>query len=166
MGARSDARRLARAEVIRTALALRIAGASFDAIAKQLGLANRSAAYKIVSKAIKSIPREKRDELVAIEEKRLDALWIVAYEKAKAGSLGHLDRALRIMERRAALLGLDAPKQTELSGVTSVIEVAAPSVAHARELMRELHGSVTPSDEIEPAFGEDDSPASEGAPGE
>ena len=43
-------------------------------------------------------------------------MFEVAYAKALDGHLLSIDRALRLMERRASMLGLDAPKRQEISG--------------------------------------------------
>ena len=60
---------------------------------------------------------EKADELRAVENERLDKLFFVAYKQAvREGSLPAIDRALRVMERRARLLGLDTPTRTEITG--------------------------------------------------
>ncbi|MFG2022354.1 hypothetical protein [Streptomyces sp. NPDC048825] len=57
------------------------------------------------------------DELRALEADRLDRLFFVAYKKAvRDQDLAAIDRTLRVMERRARLLGLDMPARTELSG--------------------------------------------------
>ncbi|MDQ0601938.1 hypothetical protein QF037_006283 [Streptomyces canus] len=57
------------------------------------------------------------DELRAMESDRLDRLFFVAYKKAvRDQDLAAIDRTLRIMERRARLLGLDMPVRAELSG--------------------------------------------------
>ena len=58
---------------------------------------------------------EKADELRAMENLRLDRLFFVAYRQAvKDGDLPAIDRALRIMERRARMNGLDKPSKTEI----------------------------------------------------
>ena len=44
---------------------------------------------------------------------RLDGLLLALAGPIKAGHLGAIDRALHIMERRARLLGLDAPTKTD-----------------------------------------------------
>lgn len=44
-----------------------------------------------------------------IELERLDKMFMVVYDQALGGSLKATDRALKIMERRARLLGLDQP---------------------------------------------------------
>ncbi|MCT9007035.1 hypothetical protein [Streptomyces rhizosphaerihabitans] len=52
-----------------------------------------------------------------MEADRLDRLFFVAYKKAvRDQDLAAIDRTLRIMERRARLLGLDMPVRTEMSG--------------------------------------------------
>ncbi|MFC8447727.1 hypothetical protein [Kitasatospora sp. NPDC057223] len=57
------------------------------------------------------------EELRALEDARLDRMFMVAYRRAvRDGDLLAIDRALRIMERRARLLGLDQPARTEITG--------------------------------------------------
>ncbi|MFJ8430480.1 hypothetical protein ACIQ9P_04150 [Kitasatospora sp. NPDC094019] len=61
--------------------------------------------------------RESIEELRALEDARLDRMFLVAYRKAvRDGDLPAIDRALRIMERRARLLGLDRPIRAEITG--------------------------------------------------
>lgn len=50
----------------------------------------------------------KTSELRKLELLRLDELQEVAWRFAMAGQLTGIDRVLKIMERRAKLLGLDA----------------------------------------------------------
>lgn len=57
------------------------------------------------------------DQLRALHAERLERLFFVVYRTAVTkGDLGALDRALRIMERTAKLLGLDRPAQTHITG--------------------------------------------------
>ncbi|MFF8769120.1 hypothetical protein [Kitasatospora sp. NPDC015120] len=72
------------------------------------------------------------EELRAVEDARLDRMFLVAYRKAvKDGDLPAIDRALRIMERRARLLGLDQPAKTEVTGQDGgPIELAADATGH------------------------------------
>jgi hypothetical protein len=51
-----------------------------------------------------------------LELTRLDAMLLPLWRRVQAGEEKAIDRALRIMERRARLLGLDAPTRGELSG--------------------------------------------------
>lgn len=98
------------------AIQMRIAGYSYDVIAEQLGYANRSCAYKAVMTGLRRYIQEPAEELREIELDRLDALWQVAFREVSKGNLGAIDYCLRIMKRRADLLGLDAPAKQELSG--------------------------------------------------
>jgi hypothetical protein len=106
--------RLARADKARKAVELRRTGASYDAIAGQLGYANRSGAWKAVQQALKRSVRESGDAVRQLENDRLDRLLLSLWKRALEGDLEALDRVLKIMKRRAELNGLDAPKQLAL----------------------------------------------------
>ena len=96
------------------ALELRKAGVSYDEIARTLGWKHRNGAYYAVKSALKTVKREPATELLTLELERLDALFWAMYPKAKHGDYGAVDRCIKLMERRAKLLGLDAPEKQEL----------------------------------------------------
>jgi hypothetical protein len=89
------------------ALELRKAGVTYEVIAGQLGYANASGARKAVLSALKATLREPAAELRELELARLDAMLLPLWRRVQAGDEKAIDRALRIMERRARLLGLD-----------------------------------------------------------
>ena len=89
------------------ALELRKAGVTYEVIAGQLGYANASGARKAVVSALKATLREPAAELRELELARLDAMLLPLWRPVQAGDEKAIDRALRIMERRARLLGLD-----------------------------------------------------------
>jgi DNA-binding CsgD family transcriptional regulator len=92
-------------------LALRLEGLTHREIASRLGIAP-STAYKRVSHALQAVNERNAAEaerLRALELLRLDALQDAIWEKALEGEAQSLTRVLAIMERRAKLLGLDAP---------------------------------------------------------
>lgn len=98
------------------ALKLRSLGMSYQSIADQMGV-TKATAYNRCQRALAAIPAEAVDEFRRIEGQRLDLLLEVAMEKALAGDKGSLfaiDRVLAIQERRARLMGLDAPIKTEV----------------------------------------------------
>lgn len=100
------------------ALSLRLAGYSYGEIASELGYANGSGAHKAVMRALEKLhPIEKAEKLRRIEAARLDRLWRRLWAKLEEGDLSVVDRLLRIMERRARLLGLDANKMEIALGV-------------------------------------------------
>ena len=113
---KTSERRLAGADRQREALELRKAGATFEAIAKRLGYRGPSGAYNAVMAGLRKTLQEPADDLRKMELERLDALTLRSWSLASQGSLEAIDRILRIMARRAKLLGLDAPERKELSG--------------------------------------------------
>jgi hypothetical protein len=93
------------------ALALRRAGATFAQIARQVGYAEEGAAHKAVMSAIKATLREPAEEVRTLEVERLDRLMLGVWQRAIDGKSEAIDRVLKIMDRRARLLGLDAPRK-------------------------------------------------------
>lgn len=93
----------------RRCLDLRRAGVTYDVIAEQVGYSNAGAAYNAVKSALKATLQEPADEIRVLESDRLDRLERALWPAALNGDQGAIDRILRISERRARLLGLDAP---------------------------------------------------------
>ena len=93
------------------AVELRRSGRSYREIARQVGIGVASA-HRLVAGAmadVRSAVAEDIVELRALELSRLDGLTVALWPKARRGELPAVDRVLKIMERRAKLLGLDAP---------------------------------------------------------
>jgi len=88
-------------------LELRRAGMSFDAIATQVGLADRGSAHKAYKRGLARTLQQPAAEVRELEADRLDRLQVAVWAKALRGDLQAVDRVLRISERRARLLGLD-----------------------------------------------------------
>ena len=51
-----------------------------------------------------------------VQNEQLDDLWRRCFVAIAQGDLSQVDRALRILKRRADLWGLDAPRQHEIAG--------------------------------------------------
>jgi hypothetical protein len=101
------------------ALALRREGFDFDAIAEQLGYADRSGAWKAIDKLLQRRAKESdadADAVRALELERLDAMLRALWGKVVKGDLPAIESALHIVTRRSKLLGLDAPAKQEISG--------------------------------------------------
>lgn len=105
------------------ALALRKAGATYQDISDRMGI-SVGAAHKAVMRVLHRLARdadEAGEVLRRLELDRLDALHLAVWQQAMRGKLGAVDRVLRIMERRARLLGLDAPERQHIEEQFEVI---------------------------------------------
>jgi hypothetical protein len=100
------------------ALDLRRAGHSYAQISGRLGI-SKSSAHQLVQAGLEDSRRQisaSADELRSEELARLDGMLAKVYPKAARGDVQAVDRVLKIAERRARLLGLDAPTRTALQG--------------------------------------------------
>ena len=114
-------RRLQAAARQKQALKLRLAGASYEDIATQLGYAGRGNAWRSVMAALKATLQEPADQVRILEAARLDRLLLGVWTQAAKGNQGAIDRAIKIMERRAKLLGLDAPSKQQIEAVGDTV---------------------------------------------
>jgi hypothetical protein len=97
------------------AINLRMAGASYQEIADQLGYADHTGARKAVLTAMSMKVIEPVKLMRRLELYRLDELQSAVYPRAMEGDLKALGAVLKIMERRAALMGLDSPKKVNIN---------------------------------------------------
>jgi hypothetical protein len=97
------------------ALELRKAGVSYQKIADALGYAHASGAHKAVESALKRTLQDPADEVRRLEVERLDAALFALWPSVTKGQYKAVEVALRLMERRAKLLGLDAPTKTDVN---------------------------------------------------
>jgi hypothetical protein len=124
---RNAASRVRAAQLEERCLELRASGLSFREIACELGV-SVSGAYKAVARGLVAANEHNREEAASLrdlEVMRLDqlqaALWEQAVDECDTRAI---DRVLRIMERRAKLLGLDAPTQRETKVVPGDMQAA------------------------------------------
>lgn len=102
----------------RQALEYRRNGLSYEAIGKKLTV-TRQAAHAMVSRVLKRLAAEtdgKAAELRALSAERLDLATEKVIEKLQRGDTNAAYALVRIEERRAKLLGLDAPEKKEVTG--------------------------------------------------
>jgi hypothetical protein len=111
------------------------AGYTFRQIGEQLGITH-SAAYQHFRNALTEAVRPAAEEALALELARLDTMQQPLWASASRGNLKSQAAVLRLMERRAAYLGLDAPKR--LAGADGgPLEIA---IVDARErLLQEVN---------------------------
>ena len=113
----------------RQALELRMAGKGYQAIGDALGITAPGAA-DAVRRAIAKLEAEtaeKAEEVRRLELDRLDAMLEGLWEKAKDGDPQAIDRVLRIQERRAKYLGIDAPAPRAPDGGDDLDKIDAPN---------------------------------------
>jgi hypothetical protein len=107
----TNAARARRLERQAKALELRRMGKGYSEISAALGL-SRSHAHRLVQAGLAEAKEQvfaSAADLRAEELSRLDAMLSGLWPLARKGALGAVDRVLKVMERRAKLLGLDAP---------------------------------------------------------
>jgi len=139
-GVRGRQRSMQHAERVLQACELRRAGASYEEIGRALGIAKQNA-HRMVTKALASALREQADQIRVIEEERLDKIQRAAWGAAMRGDHVAINTVLRVMERRAKMLGLDAPTQTTASTVSEV------HVRFVDDYAAESNASATPDSE-------------------
>ena len=105
------------------ALKLRAHGYTFRAIAQEMKC-NVHTAHSLVQDAFaaerKGISEAKAD-LVELELLRCDTYLKAISEKIQDGDVQAVNAALKVADRRARLLGLDAPSKLEHSGSVTVV---------------------------------------------
>ena len=134
MAQKTGAKMIETAERRAYVLALRKAGATYLTIVREairkFGEGRLPAgwderyAYKDVARELQrlmSLRDDLAEDVAQLETERLDAMLLGLWEKATKGDPQAVDRALRIMERRAKLLGLDKPQQQEVSGAVTMV---------------------------------------------
>ncbi len=112
-GGRASAPKIETIENRLKAVQLRLRGLSYDEIAKTMGLSNRSVAWKLVTAAIEDTLQETREdvsEYVATQVLQIDRLIRAVFPMATGSppDLKAVDRMVKLMDRKARLLGLDA----------------------------------------------------------
>lgn len=104
------------------ALQARLRGLSHAGIANEIGI-SKTHAHRLVTAALADARQktaDAADEALTVELLRLDALWPENFDRARAGDVAAVHACMRIMERRAKLLGLDAPEKREVTGKDGV----------------------------------------------
>lgn len=127
------------AERRRAAVEMKIGGKTWREIADTLGYDSRATAYGDVMRGLQkavaelSIPLEEYRQL---ELDRLDAMQDALWVKVLDGDTKAIDTTLRLMDRRAKLLGLDAPQRMEgvltIDAIDAAITDLSQQVAAAR----------------------------------
>ncbi|MEZ0053247.1 hypothetical protein ABIA30_004274 [Mycobacterium sp. MAA66] len=127
------------------AIELRKTGATYRAIAAELGYSDESGARKAVERLLSRVEHEGAAELRAIECERLDALTAAHWSAAIGGNTDASMIVLRVIDRRAKLLGLNAPQRVQVApDELSHVDFAERMAALITELRPETLRQVFP----------------------
>ncbi len=94
---------------------LRIQGKTFNQIAIEVGFSGPSGAWQAYQRIKGECIYESIDEARQLELMRLDELQLAVWDRAINGELPAAHCVLKIMDRRAKLLGLDKPEKVEVN---------------------------------------------------
>ncbi|WP_327358454.1 hypothetical protein [Streptomyces sp. NBC_01304] len=111
------------------AVDMRLAGKQFQTIADTLGYASPAAAHMDIKRALEANRKQVEqaaEELRSVEAMRLDQLQEAVWGTALKGEVKAVEVALKVIDRRVKLFGLDAPQHVALSGSNGEpIQIAA-----------------------------------------
>jgi hypothetical protein len=98
------------------AVAMKLAGMTYEQIAQALGYQSRQSAWRAVDYEL-SRQREERVGVMRKQElARYDAMQRAIWERVVSGDLDAIEKALRISDRRVRITpGLEAPRQYSVS---------------------------------------------------
>lgn len=103
-------------------------------VAEKLGYAGKQGAHYLITKALQELVRQPAEEVRAVCVARLDGWLTKLTKKIDKGDPRAILTALKIEERRAKLLGLDAPVQlTDPEGRAVAYLVQVPTQAATLE---------------------------------
>ena len=97
----------------RRVVELRQMGITYEVIAKEVGYAGASGAYHAYERALARYPRETFDKKRDLQDQRIERLLAGIYTRALRGEIPAVMAAIKLFERQAKLLGLDAAQKIE-----------------------------------------------------
>ena len=142
-------------EKTRRAMALKLSGASYAAIAQHLGYNDASAARKAVMRGMKNAEQETAGELRRIHYGRLEHMLTLLWPDVCAKDMPSITTALSVMDRMEKLYGLNAAERLEVSGGQQTVIVADGDKASYIKALQEA-GKKVEGAKIEEEDGDDD----------
>lgn len=126
------------------ALRMRREGKPYLAIADALNYSSASSASKDVSRALESAVMEAGRATLDLERDRLDALQAILWPLAEKGDVRAARELVRLLERRARLLGLDRAAGDRLA--TEGVADAKGLLGNLADALKLAHGSTEQHD--------------------
>lgn len=147
-GRNNNRKEYERAERKKNALELRLAGASYRDIAQALNCSVGTATNDC-KEALAEIPMQQADEMRTVELSRLDRLQRAVWPSAVKGNLEAVDRAIKIIDRRAKLFGLDAPQQVQITANDVDLDAAVDKMLRVAEMALEKENAAESFDDVD-----------------
>lgn len=119
---------------------LRRAGVTWEKIALETGFRNASGAYKMYQRAAERMVRPHLEEYRDMQLDRLERMHMAVWPRAKDGDLRAIETALRISDREAKLLGLEAPLKVQAEVTVYEGQQLVEHTARIIELIRQSRG--------------------------
>lgn len=114
------------------AIELRLQGRRWEDIARESGFSCKANAWRAVNAWYDQRQAEIAEgveQCRRLDVDRLDRMLVALSDRIEAGETRAIDTALRVLERRARLLGLDAPARQELTGAEGgPVMLATPTI--------------------------------------
>lgn len=136
-------------------VALRREGMTWDTIAQAVGYADPSGAHAAYMRASARIVKEDIDAIRDMETERLDMLQGAYWRQAMTGDVPAGMQVLRIMERRAKLLGIDQPIRQQVEVITYDADGIDSEVARLVRLLESAEPTTSNEPNNESDSGED-----------
>lgn len=105
---------ISRLELATRAMKMRAEGYGYADIGETLGVST-GISRTLVQEGLRTMASEPAEEVRQLEAFKLERLYQVVFPLALAGDGAAVDRCLRIAERKARLLGLDAPAEVDIA---------------------------------------------------
>jgi hypothetical protein len=132
------------------AIRLRMMGYTYDSIAGMLGYKNESGPYKAVQREMKRRALESGEDVSLVRQmeiERLDRFLLSVFPKTLEGDAQAISTAMSIMNRRAALLGLDAPKQFDQRVRVEIVSYNQ-ALRDFLDIYKDVHGESDLADKL------------------
>lgn len=130
-------------ERARQALSLRREGKRYDEIGEALGI-TASGAWRLVQRAYRRAQKQNDSEVEfqrKLDLERCDVAISALWPNVLAGKYGAIERLMQVLERRAKLLGLDAPVKVDIEH--RIRAIAAEAGLDPEEAVREAQRIVS-----------------------
>lgn len=130
---------------------MRASGMTLEQIAEHMGISTPTVSRILKAALNRDAERDAQrvEQLRELELMRLDTLQTSLWARAIKGDVQAHDRVMKIMDRRAKLVGLDAPQKIERKGTMEHIHLDLAEVKRLEQLAFDVEGTAEDVTELE-----------------